>query len=93
VGADGGFGRLTAEGAAGDGRGVMNIDAYTRIVLTIIAGCLVYFVAKDLTLVSPAVAQTPSALTDVNIVQINGSPIQGPRDSNFETALPVRVLQ
>lgn len=76
----------------------MKIDAYTRIVLTVIAGCLVYMVAKDLVLVPSAHAQVNppegiSAVTDVNIVQVAGSPVVGPRDSNFETALPVRVLQ
>jgi hypothetical protein len=71
----------------------MKIDAYTRIVLTVIAGCLVYMVAKDLTLVPAAQAQESAAVTSVNIVQVAGSPVQGPRDSNFETALPVRVLQ
>lgn len=70
----------------------MNIDSYTRIVLTVIAGCLVYMVAKDLTLVPEARAQD-SSVTAVNIVQVAGSPVQPPRDSNFETALPVRVLQ
>ncbi|MBE2180388.1 MAG: hypothetical protein IAE97_07945 [Chthoniobacterales bacterium] len=71
----------------------MKIDAYTRIVLTVIAGCLVYMVAKDLVLVPSAHAQVTDAVTAVNIVQVAGSPVVGPRDSNFETALPVRVLQ
>ncbi len=71
----------------------MKIDAYTRIVLTVIAGCLVYMVAKDLVLVPSAHAQVTDSVTAVNIVQVAGSPVVGPRDSNFETALPVRVLQ
>jgi hypothetical protein len=70
----------------------MNIDAYTRIVLTVIAGCLVYMVAKDLTFVPEARAQEAAAVTPVNVVQIAGSPITAPRDSNFEASLPVRVL-
>jgi hypothetical protein len=70
----------------------MNIDAYTRIVLTVIAGCLVYMVAKDLTFVPEARAQETAAVTPVNIVQIAGSPVTAPRDSNFEASLPVRVL-
>jgi hypothetical protein len=70
----------------------MNIDAYTRIVLTIIAGCLVYMVAKDLTFVPEARAQEAAVVTPVNVVQIAGSPITAPRDSNFEASLPVRVL-
>jgi hypothetical protein len=72
--------------------GVMKIDAYTRIVLTVIAGCLVYLVAKDLTLVPEARAQDAAGITAVNIVQIAGSPVSAPRDSNFEVSLPVRVL-
>jgi hypothetical protein len=70
----------------------MNIDAYTRIVLTVIAGCLVYMVAKDLTFVPEARAQEAAVVTPVNVVQIAGSPITAPRDSNFEASLPVRVL-
>jgi hypothetical protein len=71
----------------------MKIDAYSRIVLTVIAGCLVYMVAKDLNVVPSARAQSAGSVIDVNIVQVAGSPVVGPRDSNFETALPVRVLQ
>ena len=71
----------------------MNIDAYTRIVLTVIAGCLVYMVAKDLAIVPAAHAQDSAAATPVNIVQIAGAPVSTPRDSNFEVSLPVRVLE
>jgi hypothetical protein len=71
----------------------MNIDAYTRIVLTVIAGCLVYLVAKDLALVPEARAQETAGVTPVNIVQIAGAPVAAPSDSNFEVSLPVRVLE
>jgi hypothetical protein len=70
----------------------MNIDAYTRLVLTVIAGCLVYFVAKDLTLVPEARAQDSGPTMSVNIVEIAGSPITAPTDPNFQASLPVRVL-
>lgn len=70
----------------------MNIDAYTHIVLTVIAGCLVYFVAKDLTLVPQARAQDAPSVTPVNIVQIAGAPVSAPRDARDEVSLPVRVL-
>jgi hypothetical protein len=70
----------------------MNIDAYTRIVLTIVAVCLVYFVAKDLTLLPEAHAQDVSAPMAVNIVQIAGSPVAAPSARNFQASLPVRVL-
>jgi hypothetical protein len=56
----------------------MNIDAYTRIVLTVIAGCLLYMVAKDLTFVPEARAQEAAVVTPVNVVQIAGSPITAP---------------
>ena len=69
----------------------MKIDAYTKIVLTVIAGCLLYFAARDLTLVPPAHAQTAS-VTDVNIVQIGGAPVTAPVDSRTVATLPVRVL-
>lgn len=70
----------------------MKIDAYTRIVLTVIAGCLVYMVGKDLALVPEARAQDANAVTAVNIVQVAGSPIAPPTDSRREVSLPVRVL-
>ncbi len=71
----------------------MKIDAYTKIILTIIAGCLVYMVGKDLTLVPSAHAQSASPVTAVNVVEIGGSPIVPPEDGRFETSLPVRILQ
>ncbi len=70
----------------------MNIDAYSKIVLTVIAGCLLYMVARDLTLVPSAHAQVESPVTDVNIVQIAGSPVSAPGNSRFEASLPVTVL-
>ena len=70
----------------------MNIDAYSKIVLTVIAGCLLYMVARDITLVPSAHAQVESQVTDVNIVQIAGSPVSAPGNSRFEASLPVTVL-
>lgn len=71
---------------------MMQIDAYTRIVLTVIAACLVYLVAKDLSLVPDARAQESAPVTAVNIVEIAGSPVTAPANSRFEVSLPVRVL-
>jgi len=68
------------------------IDAYSKIVLTVIAGCLVYMVARDLTLVPSAQAQMGAGVTDVNIVQIAGSAVTAPGNSRFEASLPVTVL-
>ena len=70
----------------------MKIDAYSKIVLTVIAGCLAYMVARDLTLVPSAHAQMGPAVTDVNIVQIAGSAVTAPGNSRFEASLPVTVL-
>ncbi len=92
-GCGGNFWALDLVAGAGDVRDLMKIDAYTKIMLTVVAGCLLYMVAKDLTLVPSAHAQEAAPVTAVNIVQVAGSPVVRPSDSNFETALPVRVLQ
>jgi len=68
------------------------IDAYSKIVLTVIAACLVYLVVRDLTIVPPARAQMEQSVTDVNIVQIAGSAVTAPGNSRFEASLPVTVL-
>lgn len=85
-------GCLTSGGPAGEVAVVMNIDAYTKIVLTVIAGCLVYLVARDLTLVPKAHAQAGSAVMDVNIVQIAGAPLSAPGNSRDQVTLPVSVF-
>lgn len=75
-----------------DVRCPMQIDAYTRIVLTVIAGCLVYMVGKDLAIVPEARAQESAPVTAVNIVEIGGVPVPSPANSRYEVSLPVRVL-
>jgi len=70
----------------------MNIDAYTKIVLTVIAGCLLFMVGRDITLVPAAHAQAGPQVTDVNIVQIAGAAVSAPANSRFEASLPVTVL-
>ena len=84
--------RLDARVARADFRPVMQIDAYTRIVLTVIAASLVYMVAKDLALVPDAHAQEGAPVTAVNIVEIGGAPVPAPANSRNEVSLPVRVL-
>lgn len=86
------FLRLDAAVLRADVRWLMKIDVYTRIVLTVIAGCLLYMVGKDLTLVSDARAQDSSPVTAVNIVEIGGAPVPAPANSRNEVSLPVRVL-
>ena len=84
--------RLDARGVRAELQPVMQIDAYTRIVLTVIAGCLVYMVAKDVSLVPDARAQEGAPVTAVNIVEIGGAPVPAPANSRYEVSLPVRVL-
>lgn len=84
--------RLDGGTVQADVRSSMQIDAYTRIVLTVIAGCLLYMVGKDLSLVPDAHAQEGSPVTAVNIVEIGGAPVPAPANSRYEVSLPVRVL-
>ena len=63
----------------------MKTDVYTKTVLTVIACCLLYFVAKDLSVV-PVVHARSEGLIDVNIVQIAGRSI-----STYDAVLPVKV--
>jgi len=65
---------------------VLQIDPYTKIVLTVIAVCLAGMLLKPLFAVLPAVAQSKELrkeIQDVNIALINGQPP--------EVALPLRV--
>jgi hypothetical protein len=50
----------------------MKTDAYTKSVLTVIACCLLYFVAKDISVIPDAHA---NAVVDINIVKVAGSTI------------------
>jgi len=59
----------------------MKIDFYSKIILTIIAVCLLYMVGKDMSLVRLAHAQAPShtipqqrTVVDVNLVSIADVP-------------------
>ncbi len=45
--------------------GEMKIDFYTKAVLTVIAGCLVYFIMKDVSVVQEAAAQAQPVLNQV----------------------------
>ena len=65
----------------------MKVDIYTKAVLTVIAGCLVYFVVQDITPIKEAHAQS-GGVVDVNIVKIDGSPIR-----YSSVALPVRIAK
>lgn len=65
----------------------MKPDLYTKAVLTVIASCLVYLVAKDIVLIQDAHAQSGSVV-DVNIVKIDGLPLR-----SSSAALPVKVVK
>ena len=49
------------------------VDRYAKTVLTVIAACLVWIVARDLEVVG--IAQAQSEKVDVNIVEISGKRI------------------
>lgn len=63
----------------------MNADLYTKSILTIIAGCLLYFVVTDLS--SVPVASAGSGPLDVNISQVFG------RRGSYSSPLPVKIVQ
>ena len=65
----------------------MKPDLYTKAVLTVIASCLVYFVAKDVVLIQDAHAQS-GGVVDVNIVRIDGSSVRF-----SSAALPVKIAK
>lgn len=54
----------------------MNIDLYTKSVLTVIAGCLLWIVARDVALVPDARAQeglaVAAAEVKVDVVKVGG---------------------
>ena len=63
----------------------MKTDVYTKTVLTVIACCLLYFAAKDLSVVPVVHAQSGGPI-DVNIVQVAGQ-----RISILDAFVPVKV--
>jgi hypothetical protein len=79
----------------------MKIDAYTKIVLTIIAAALIAHLFKDAPVISTANAQEAAVrIQKVDLVSVNGVAISdvisdsgsvNPVNANL-VALPVRVL-
>ena len=67
----------------------MKIDLYLKVVLTVIAICLVYIVAKDLPLVSEA--QASSEVIDVNIVSVAGRKFGITDVDIIQPCLPVKI--
>ncbi len=70
----------------------MKVDIYTKAVLTVIAGCLLYLVARDAVLIKDALAQSRGPV-EVNIVQIDNKPFVAFDVSSSKPALPVKVIQ
>jgi hypothetical protein len=68
----------------------MKTDLFTKVVLTVIASCLVYFVAKDLSIVQVAHAQSGQTI-DVNIVQVAGAKISNNGMVSYDAYLPVKA--
>lgn len=64
----------------------MKPDRYTKAVLTVIASCLVYFVARDLSVVPNAHAS--NGVVDVNIIKIDGNSVY-----SSSATLPVRIAK
>ena len=61
----------------------MKTDIYTKCVLTVIACCLLYFVARDTSVIQDAHAKS---VMDVNIVQLAGDPVGTARHHSNGTA-------
>lgn len=70
----------------------MKVDLYAKVILTIIAGCLVFMVVRDIPIVHDAYAQSRS-IVEVNIVQIDGKPFASFDVSSYNPALPVKVVK
>lgn len=71
----------------------MQIDIYTKVVLTVIAASLVGLLLKDVPLVTTADAQAVPDVQPmaVNIVQIDGKPFVDREVEGEMPALPVRM--
>ena len=68
----------------------MKTDIYTKCVLTVIACCLLYFVARDTSVIQDAHAKS---VMDVNIVQLAGDPLLRINASMSNRAIfPVSVI-
>lgn len=74
----------------------MKTDTYTKIVLTVIAACLVCLILKPADsglIVSNVQAQEPRGIVDVNIVRIDGKRFNVMAVSSLGAALPVQVAK
>jgi len=70
---------------------MIQLDWYTKSILTVIAVCLSYFALRDLTSTPKAYAYGKEPV-DVNIVSINGSSFGVLDVSTYRPALPVKIM-
>ena len=74
----------------------MKMDLYTKVVLTVSAGCLVYLVMKDVSIVPGAQAQqrssSQSEVVDVNIVSVAGKMFTAASVGRYSPAFPVHEI-
>jgi len=70
----------------------LKIDLYTKAVLTIIASCLFYLVAKDIVVINHVQAQSSESV-NVNIVGVGGKPFNSLTFNSLNPALPVKIVQ
>ena len=61
----------------------MKTDPYTKLILTVIAICLLYYVGKDI--ITPAYADRKEII-DVNILKIDGHYLS-------RSSLPVKIVE
>lgn len=70
----------------------MNTDLYTKSVLTVIAGCLLYIATKDVQVIELAHAQNKGPVA-VNIVGVGGNAFGLGAVDPMNPALPVRAAR
>jgi len=71
----------------------MQIDRYTKVVLTVIAACLLYSTLSDLTTVETAMADAPTPVTIQGAVKIDWSGSLLANDPlKSMTSIPVKVV-
>ena len=68
----------------------MKVDFYTKAILTVVACCLLYFVARDISVVQEVHAQSRTIM-DVNIVQVAGAQISSNGMVSYDGFLPVKA--
>lgn len=73
----------------------MKVDLYTKVILSVIALCLIYIVGKDVPLVPEAHATSlsTSQVVDVNIVSVAGHKFAYSDVGVTQPYLPVQIFK